>query len=349
MRFIPTTAASLLLCALLLAAQTSGKAPRDGKPQVGDLLPRIVCSGDYEARVFAIGLKAPDGLTCDPAGRILVVEETAGRVTRIEKNGTHKVMASGLNSPEGICAGDNGEFFVVEDCANGRLLHFSKSGKRTVLATGLDAPEGVLYVGRTLYFTESTAQLIENKFAMRTRVSRMQRSNKGTNKFGQADILIERRLPYSFSELASNGPGSLLLANEVANSIMSAGLVRLDLATKKLDVYALGLESPEGVCKANPGSTANLPLLIAEERVAGLKGGRISRIVRSKTGSDTGLETSKDAGKKTTTPPGKRTTFATGFQTLEDVLVTPNKSIFVTEDSTGMIIELRPKRSANAK
>ncbi len=347
MKFVPL--AAFLLCTWLPAAQTSGKTPRDGEPKVGDLLPRIVCPQDYEARVFAIGLKAPDGLTCDSSGRILVVEETAGRVTRIEKNGTARIMASGLRSPEGICTGENGEFFVVEDCADGRLLRFSKEGKRTVLATGLDAPEGVLYMDRTLYFTESTAQLIENKFAMRTRVSRMQRSNAGSNKFGQVEILIERRLPCSFAELASNGPGSLLLTNEVANSIMSAGLVRLDLSTKKLDVFALGLESPEGVCKADPTGAANLPLLIAEEHVSALEGGRISRIVPSKKGDDTDLKTGMDANKKATPPPGRRITLATGFQTLEDVLVTPNKSIYVTEDSTGMIIELRPKQGAKPK
>ncbi|MCP5022055.1 MAG: hypothetical protein GY930_09780 [bacterium] len=346
MKFIPLTAFSLILCTWLPAAQTPGEFAQDGEPKVGDLLPRIVCAEDYEARVFAIGLKAPDGLTCDSTGRILVVEETAGRVTRIEKNGTHKIMASSLRSPEGICTGENGEFFVVEDCADGRLLRFSKEGKRTVLATGLNASEGVLYVDRTLYFTESTAQLIENKFAMRTRVSRMQRSDDGSNKFGPVEVLIKRRLPYSFSELASDGPGSLLLTNEVANSIMSAGLVRLNLSTKKLDVFALGLESPEGVCRAG---AANLPLLVAEEYVSALEGGRISRIVRSNKEDDKDPEVSGDPAPKKATPLGRRTTLATGFETIEDVLVTPNKSIFVTEDATGMIIELRPKQGAKPK
>ncbi len=349
MKLTPLPAFSFILCTWLPAAQAPGELARDGEPKVGDLLLRIVCSEDYEARVFATGLKAPDGLTCDSSGRILVVEETAGRVTRIEKDGTHRTMASGLKSPEGICLGENGEFFVVEDCADGRLLRFSKEGKRTVLATGLDASEGVLYMGRTLYFTESTAQLIENKFAMHTRVSRMQRSEAGSNEFGQVEVLIERRLPYSFAELSSNGPGRLLLTNEVANSIISAGLMRLNLSTKKLDVFALGLESPEGVCKADPTGATNLPLLIAEEHVSALEGGRISRIVRSNKRDDRDLEASEDPGQKKTTPLGKRSTLATGFETLEDVLVTPNKSIFVTEDSTGMIIELRPKQASKPK
>ena len=155
-------------------------------------------------------------------------------------------------------------------------------------------------------------------------------------------MLIERRLPYSFSELASDGALNLLLANEIANSRMSAGLMRLNLTTKKLDTFAIGLHSPEGLCKANPNAITDLPLLIAEEQVVGLQGGRLSLIERSSMENQVGGED----GKKKTALPGIRSTFATGFLTLEDVLVAPNGSIFVTEDASGMIIELRPKRGA---
>jgi acetyl esterase/lipase len=298
------------------AQQPSSDQPLVAGPQVGDRLARISCPPGYGAWVYAVGLQAPDGLVFDDLGRLCVVEESGGRVVRFDVDGQPEIVAQGLHSPEGICAGADGELFVVEDGADGRLLRIDPQGKLEVLAEQLDAPEGVILVGDTLYLTESTLQLVENSFESRTRVLALQRLEHG---WSAPTRVFARGLPYSFAELLYDPAGELILVNELAGDLVHSGLVRYSFKTGRLQTFVEGLRSPEGLT-ATPDSPTGFPLYVAEEDLDGEDHGRISLV---------DLE-------------GNRTDFATGFGTLEDVVIGPNGHIFASEDSTGMVIEIKP-------
>jgi sugar lactone lactonase YvrE len=300
-------------------APQSGSTDRAAPPKtnmgaVGDALERIACPEGYAAFVFANDLSAPDGLAFDASGRLLVVEETTGEITRIDKHGKHKTVAEGLHSPEGLFTTPDGLLFCAEDGPDGRLLSIDKRGKLTALAEHLDAPEGVLLLGERLFVTESTAQLAKNKFATRTRLTEVRRTKRG---WGKSQLVFERGLPLSFSELVADDEGRLLIANELAGGFIRGGLMAYDLDTGELTTFTTGLISPEGLAWSRDGSW---PLFVAEEDIDGKGAGRISTV-------------DKD---------GKRTTFATGFGTLEDVLVAADGRIFVSEDINRQGIALRP-------
>jgi len=285
--------------------------------QVGDRLGRIACPKGYAAYVFATDLAAPDGLALDTQGRLVVAEESKGRITRIGKRGKHTTLAKELRSPEGICITAAGELFAIEDTRGGRLFSIGRDGEKAVLAEDLDAPEGVLLVGDSLYVTESTAQYIEDRFAMKTRLIRLTRDTSRTG-WSEPKQLFERGLPLSLSELVSDENGHILIANEIAGGLVAAGLMCFAPESGKLESFCSGLISPEGLAWSADGGW---PLFVAEEDIDGKGAGRLSTV-------------SMD---------GQRTTFASGFGTLEDVLVAPDGRIFVSEDSSGLIIELRPK------
>ena len=69
------------------------------------------------------------------------------------------------------------------------------------------------------------------------------------------------------------------------------------------------------------GESGPFPLWVAEEEVARKGRGRITQ-VESK---------------------GKATIFAAGFYLIEDVLVALDGTVYVSEDSTGLIIAIRPR------
>jgi hypothetical protein len=321
--------AAVLVGGLLTCASAQGPVPQakeSAAPQVGDLLPRIRCAEDYEARVYAINLQAPDGLTMNAKGELIVVEETAGQVTRIGVNGKHFAVAAGLRSPEGIArdlGGVGNNYLVVEDLLAGRLASIVPKKNVQFHDFTFDACEGVLVHGDTLYITDSNAQLVENPFSGRTRLLALPRKKDG---WGEPQVILERRFPFSFSEIVAEDSDHLFLLNESAGGFIRDGLLRLDLRSGTLKPFATGLVSPEGLCPtpsdaATTTAKAGFPLFVAEEDRDGKGHGRLSRI---------------DAR-------GKRTTFAIGFEMLEDVFVAEDGRIFVSEDATGLIIELRPK------
>jgi sugar lactone lactonase YvrE len=286
--------------------------------QVGDPLERIRCAEGYRAFVYAVGLSAPDGLAFAVDGRVCVVEETAGRVTMLDADGRKRILAEGLRSPEGLCSDGNGGFWVVEDRADGRLAHVRPKQEVEFQELGLDAPEGVLLLGRTLYITESTLQLEQNPLEARTRILAFTR---GADGWGEPEVLVERGLPFSFTELVADGTDRLVVVNEMSGGLFSRGLLSLNLSNGELKTFARGLITPEGIC---PAPAVGFPLHVAEEDLDGKGNGRISRV---------------DAD-------GRRTSFAVGFETVEDVLVAADGRIYVSEDATGLVVVLRPAPAA---
>lgn len=298
---------SAVLCVMLVACSTGVEVGAE----------RADCPG-YSVRVFSKDLHAPDGMAFDMGGAVCVVEESAGRLTRIDADGKKTTLADGLRSPEGVALGPDGSLYVAEDAANGRLLRVRPGGGLDVLAEGLDAPEGVLVVGETLYYTESTLQLVGNLFDGRTRVSALSLLDGADN---TPRVIADVGAPLSFTELVADGAGGLLVANETAGGLIRAAVMALDLESGAVQIHTSGLINPEGLC-ATPGPDGPFPLYVTEEDIDGNKHGRLVRLDEE----------------------GEVTIVATGFGTLEDVLVDAAGRIYVSEDSTGRILLLTPIR-----
>jgi len=314
-----------MFATFVLAVLQIGQPMPDQQPyevSVGDALARISCPPDYQAFVFATGLSSPDGMCFGPKGALYVVEETLGQVTQITQAGDHIPLAKSLRSPEGIDFGASGVFYVTEDLADGRLLSITPKGEVTVLLEGLDAPEGVIQVGNKLFFTESSAQLSKDTLKFKSRLSFLAKKNEA---WGQPKVCLEVSSLLSFSEIVSDGECGIILANESAGGFLRKSLLRFNLQTTKLTSFSHGLDAPEGLAMTR-GESGPFPLWVAEEEVARKGRGRITQVDSN----------------------GKATLFATGFYLIEDVLVASDGTVYVSEDSTGLIIAMR-RRPQNSK
>ena len=311
---------------------------------VGDPLPRIQCAqsalrGDDMVTVYAQGLSAPDGLAFSPAGILYVAEEGAGRVSQIGPGGVVTPAIEGLNSPEGVAFDGAGNLYAVEDVPSGRLIRRTAAGVTETLAAGLDAPEDVVWaMDGMLYVSESNAQFVQDPTALRSRIAVISPSGAVTRILthtsaidGTSDALIRDVTFWSYAGLAA-GPGGLLyVTNELSGQeitrtvVVVPGILTLtfrlsttesilamDPATGAQSPFASGLSAPEGLHFAASGG---FPLYVAEESVAG-GGGRLSRVQAD----------------------GSHVPLCTGFYGIEDVAVDGRGWLYVSEDTTGLII-----------
>lgn len=336
----------------------------------GDPLPRVVCTPGYTAVVYATGLDVPDGLAFSAAGDLYVTEEGAGRVSRLAPGGGPVEVVAALNTPEGVALDLAGNVYVVEDVANGRLIKRTPTGLTTTITAGLESPEGIVWVddgsvkGR-LYLTESNIQAAlavssTTPADYRTRLTQMDlNTNQVTFLFTKTALLtpivefeplpVLKRVEgqfWSYTGDLTLGPNGLLYyTNELSNQIFSdtveldlplvgnrpvefrfssdGSLFTLDPANPAAETkFVEGLFAPEGLA-FSPGG--NFPLYVAEEDINGSGEGRLSRV---------------DAQ-------GDVTPLCTGFGTLEDVVVAANGWLYLSEDSTGLIIEIQRPGRAN--
>lgn len=296
----------LLLPAVLTLL--AGPLPRSAADP-GDPLPRIDCPGST-AFVHAEGLSSPDGLVLEDGGALLVAEESAGRVSRIWPDGSWETWMTGLASPEGVALDELGRTLAVEDVENGRLLRREADGTTTVLASGLDAPEGVTCTpDGTIYWTESNVQFAGSPFEYRTRIGRLLPG-------GAPEIRHQAIWFWSYAGLALAPDGGLLFTNEASPTGTDHAVIRLEPTGGNTVLVATGLESPEGL---RFGAGGPWPLRVAQESVGG-GGGRVARVDSDGSWSD----------------------WAIGFQGIEDVTVDGDGVVYVSEDSTGLIIRLEP-------
>jgi sugar lactone lactonase YvrE len=271
-----------------------------------DSVPRIQCPAGYTARIYAEGLSGPDGLAFSPSGVLHLAEETAGRVSRIEPDGSLTPVVTGLAGPEGIAFDSAGSLYVAEDVPGGRLVRVATDGTTTTLATGLDAPEGVVWRADndTLYVTESNiefASIPQNP--LRTHVTVVSHSGLTTR-------IVTATLS-SFAGITLGPDGLLYVTNEASGLITNASIFTVDPDTGARSLFASNLVSPEGLRFRDGG----FPLYVAEEDI-GDGTGRLSRV---------------EAG-------GSHVPFCTGFYGIEDVVLDEDGGLYVSEDGSGSII-----------
>src|SRR5207244_8929220 len=75
-------------------------------------LTRITCDHTHTRTVVARRFQRPIGLAFDPSGRMLTAEEKAGRVVRVEANGSRSVIVSGVQQPHWLATREDGTLFI---------------------------------------------------------------------------------------------------------------------------------------------------------------------------------------------------------------------------------------------
>ncbi|MEN8208413.1 MAG: hypothetical protein ABFR50_04090 [Candidatus Fermentibacteria bacterium] len=297
---------TLFFTFLTVAASLSGSTP--GEPAHGDTLSRIVLPEGFRATVFSTGISGVDGLVFSSSGCLYAAAEANGAVYRIDESGNAIMITDTLNNPEGLAADDAGLIYVTEDVEYGRLIAIMPSGGLETLYDSLQYSEGVAFIGEgDLAVTESSleASIIP---PLLTGVRRIDMN--GSNPF-YSSLYI-----WSCSDLIADSSGTLYVCNELSGyGFIQASLFRIDPESGNWDVFCSGLHSCEGICSSIDGF---FPLYVAEEDT-GTGSGRLSLV-----DSD-----------------GSVTPFAEGFYNIEDVAVDAEGGIYVSEDTTGMIILIR--------
>jgi hypothetical protein len=330
--------AALWLCRVQAFAQPP--------PAAGDPLPRIHCPPGYTARIYAQGLRSPDGLAFSPAGVLYVAEERPGRVSRVDADGSVTPVLSGLNSPEGIAFDDAGNLYVVEDVPSGRLVKRTPGGEISTLAAGLEAPEGVAWVpGDALYVTESSLEFFQKPQDLRSRITRVSLSGEVTRVLTDTPTIDDTHVTFnSYAGIAVGPDDRLYVTNELSGVeitqtvVLIPGVLTTTFTLSTTDsvfavdsgvgtrtLLASGLFSPEGL-RFSPGSPSppRFPLYVAEEDI-GDGGGRLSVVG----------------------PDGRPSTLCTGFLSIEDVVLDEQARLYVSEgENNGSVIQIEPPRTA---
>ena len=320
--------AVLLLMALVLSpgAALAGEATPNPEPAtrvMRDVIPRIECPAGYVAKSYAEGLSNPDGLALSPEGTLYVAEETAGRVSRIEADGSVTPVVTGLHFPEGITFDASGNLYVVEDVpeppdwSTGRLLMVAPDGITTTLASSLNGPEGVVWApDGTLYVTESNVQYVSSPFDFETHVTEVPTAGAPTRILGNFWY-------WSYAGIALGSDGHLYVTNEASGTGTQDSVFKVNPTTGARSLFASNLVRPEGLHFAADGG---FPLYVTQED----------------TGNGRGVLSRVEAN-------GSHTPLCTGFYGIEDVIQGDDGRLYVSEDSTGLIVVIEgepPSRSS---
>src|SRR5207247_941392 len=98
----------------------------------------------------------PAGLALDGGGRLLIAEERAGRILRLEASGALTVLATGIKTPRWLAVVSDGSLYIGahrliahdgldtdEGCV---ILRLAPDGSLTTVAAGLRRLEGLVRV-----------------------------------------------------------------------------------------------------------------------------------------------------------------------------------------------------------
>jgi len=314
-------------------AGPAGFAVRSTALAQGDPLPRIQCARPHTVTVYAEGLSSPDGLAFSPDGVLYVAEEGAGRVSQVGPGGTVTPVINDLSSPEGIAFDGAGNLYVVEDIPDGRVVKRTPGGATSTLAAGFEAPEGVVWsADGTLYVTESTVEFASEPEDLRTRIAAISPSGAVTRIITSTPVFQGVKVRFwSYAGLAVRPDGRLYVTNELSGiertMVVIPGMVTLTLhttdsvfsvdpATGARTLFVSDLISPEGL---RFSASDGFPLYVAEEDVEG-GAGRLSQVMAD----------------------GSHAPLCTGFESVEDVAVDGEGRLYVSEDTSGLVIRLEP-------
>lgn len=292
---------------LMLAA--AGGVPGSSQeylPQ--DTLSRIETSQGLTAFVLCSGIPGADGLALSPEGVLYAVSESSGTLYEIDPVLGKMEILSGLDHPEGLSWAGEDCVLVTEDTGSGRVLLIDGSGEFRTVAQGLLYPEGVVMTssGHVLA-TESSAE-----------TGSLPPFETSIIDLDTGETLFEALFLWSLSDLTLDEAGTVYACNELSGlPLVDQSVIRVNPRTGEWDVFVRGLTSCEGICHT-PGSF--FPMLVAEEDTGGGRG----RVV------------SVDSL-------GRVSEVASGFYNIEDVAVDAAGRIFVSEDTSGMIIMLSPE------
>lgn len=314
-------------------------------------------TGDFEAFVVARGLQSPDGLAIHPVTHELYVsEESAGRISVIRNGKAIPVidkkitiiddvpswaigpgrekkiwMRGELSSPEGIAFSKAGHLFVVEDAADGRVLEFKpdadgRYGSAHVipvpLASGSYAWESVTVAGDGRIFVAGSE--LENASRVPTLVS-----GGVFMRDSASDWWIVDCGPLAgFSAVGLSRDEDILVVGEEAvggvtcwDAVRQCAMADVSKTIKNIEGLAI---LPDGAIVVAQESAPADGKVAEPSKQPGLVAGRLLRV------DPTSAEVSS---------------IAEGFSTIESVIVdSETHSLYVSEDGTGLLIELRPSK-----
>ncbi len=328
-------------------------------PAVGEPIPTISCTNGMTAVVYADNLSSPDGLAFDSAGNLFVAEETAGRITQINSDGSKSVIMTGLSFPEGIAFDNDDTLYVVEDIdLVGTLKKRTSAGIETVIDNTLSFPEGVaIGVDGKIYVTASDAEKINpndlnpsNATDFHTYLYAYESAephNRTTLLDLEPPFIIDLQNSTasldqpSFSGITIGPDGMLYVASESSGiEVMTSydtgfpfGIIDITIASNssvfKVDPAAAPSTDVPAVFVENSVvpegvrfQNSGFPLLIAEE------------------GKEDPPGVFTDGKLLSADSTGSTTVLCTGFGALEDVIVGADGSIYLSEDNTSRVIKL---------
>lgn len=276
----------------------------------GDPIPRINLPTGWTATVYAENLSSPDGLALSPNGLVFVAEETIGCISFVASNGQVTLYEGGFSSPEGIAFDSEGTLYIVEDIQNGSLFSVNSNGVSEIV-TDLDAPEGVtINDAGNILITESNVQFTGSPIDYRTSVTEVFPD-------GSTEEIQYSQYLWSYSGITTDYQGTIYVCNEASGTGTTNSVFKIDPDTGAITLFVSNLIACEGL---RFGPSGTFPLYVVEEDL-GSGNGQLSII-------------SSD---------GSHEPFATGFFNIEDVLIAEDGKIYVSEDTSGMIILLEPE------
>jgi sugar lactone lactonase YvrE len=121
-------------------------------PHAGDIY--LLAADGGVPRVYQSGLRQPRGMAIAPDGPLYVAEEAAGRIVRIDPDGSRRVILDGVEEPRGAALGRNSSLYITArrwrgsrwwPFRTGVVLRLDlSSGAVMVLTEDLVRPEGIL-------------------------------------------------------------------------------------------------------------------------------------------------------------------------------------------------------------
>ena len=107
----------IILClvgsTLIFGQATAQQQPMPEKQVTAAAIPGVVAAGAKIERVWT-GLQSADGVIGEPDGTVLLLEQRAHRVSRVDRNGKITLWLEDINEAGGIAIDPKGRYISVE-------------------------------------------------------------------------------------------------------------------------------------------------------------------------------------------------------------------------------------------